>query len=405
MSIAALAYSGGLDTSYAVLALKRAGHDVVTVTVDTGGFDPKELAALEKRALRLGAIEHKTIDGRREVYDRFFSFVIRGNVLRGGVYPVAVGAERVVQAEGLIRVARDVGAQAVAHGCTAAGNDQVRFDVALATLAGELEILAPVRDGEVSREESTRTLAEAGVEIPAKTTRYSINAGLVGTTVGGGETHDPWTEIPAEAFAEAGARVDPDASERELRITFENGLPVAIDGETLDPLELVARLDALALPLGIGCGTHLGDTILGIKGRIGFVAPAATVLIEAHRELEKLVLTKRQADFKNRAGDYYGDLLHEGLYFDPVCRDLERLLESSQQCVSGDVRARLLRGRVEVTGVRSPHALMLDAARYGEESDLWQGRDASGFARIYGIPSRIAAERDTANKQKKEPRS
>ncbi|MHC4970852.1 MAG: argininosuccinate synthase [Planctomycetota bacterium] len=393
MPAAALAFSGGLDTSYAVIALRREGYDVVTVTADTGGFAPDELEAIRERSEALGAVRHVLVDARQEVYDRFFAWVIRGNVLRGGVYPVAVGAERHAQAEALVAAARDHGCEAVAHGCTAAGNDQVRFDVAVHALAPDLKLLAPVRAGMVKREESTAALREAGVDVPAGQTRYSINAGLVGTTVGGGETHDPWVEIPDEAYEAAGSTLDAGAAEHTLTIGFEEGLPVRLDGPPLPPLELLQRLDALARPLGVGRGVHLGDTILGIKGRIGFVAPAATVLISAHRELEKLVLTKRQLDLKNRAGAYYGDLLHEGLYLDPVCRDLERLLESSQARVEGDVRVRLRARGCDVLGVRSPHALVAGGALYGEQSELWDGRDAEGFAKLYGLAARLWEER------------
>jgi len=386
VAVAALAFSGGLDTSFAVLALKRAGFEVVTVTVDTGGFTPDELKSIEARARQLGALRHETIDGRRAVYERFFRYLVFGNVLRGGVYPVAVGAERFVQAEMLVKAAEEQGCKALAHGCTAAGNDQVRFDVALAALAPELEIIAPIRDDEVSREESTAALKEAGVEVDPQTTRYSINAGLVGTTIGGGETHDPWEAIPEEAWAQAGSVIDRKAPAKQVTIHFHKGIP---SGD----MHLVGELDAIAKPLGIGRGVHLGDTILGIKGRIGFVAPAATILIMAHRELEKLVMTKRQAQFKNAAGDYFGDLLHEGLYLDPVCRDIEALLDASQTRVTGDVRLRLRHGGVDLLGVRSPHSLVAKAGvRYGEESALWTGRDAAGFARIHGMASRIARE-------------
>ncbi|MFI5404048.1 MAG: argininosuccinate synthase [Planctomycetota bacterium] len=392
MAVAALAFSGGLDTSFAVLALRREGYDVVTVTVDTGGFTPEQLAAVAQRAKAVGAKRHVAVDARREIFDRFFSYILRGNVLRGGIYPVAVGAERQAQAEHLLRVAKAERAAAVAHGSTGAGNDQIRFDVALRALAPGLTVLAPIRSGGVAREESAKALEAVGVHVPAKTTRYSVNQGLVGTTVGGGETHDPWATIPEEAFAEAGSRIDPDAPEREIVIGFSKGLPSELDGAPLDPLDLMARLDAWARPLGIGRGVHLGDTILGIKGRIGFVAPAATILIAAHRELEKLVLTKRQRDVKDRAGSLYGDLLHEGLYLDPVCRDLERLLESSQERVTGDARVRLRRLGCDILGVRAPHALSVTGARYGEGSSLWDGRDAEGFAKIYGIASRLAEE-------------
>ncbi|MHC4939674.1 MAG: argininosuccinate synthase [Planctomycetota bacterium] len=394
MSLAALAFSGGLDTSYAVLALKREGYDVVTVTVDTGGFEPSELEAIEERAKALGVLDHVTIDGRQAVYDRFFRYLILGNVLRGRVYPVAVGAERFLQAEELAREADHRSCDVVAHGCTSAGNDQVRFDVALRALVPNLPIVAPVRDREVARAESTRALQEVGITIPPKTTRYSINAGLVGTTVGGGETHDPWETIPEDAYIEAGSRIDADASEQVVVIGFEKGMPVSLDGRQMGGLELIAELDARARPLGIGRGVHLGDTVLGIKGRIGFVAPAATVLIRAHHELEKLVLTKRQATFKDNAGAYYGDLLHEGLYLDPVCRDVEKLLESSQRNVTGEVRVHLRRGCFDVLGARSPHSLIGGGAVYGEESALWSGEDTRGFARIFGLPSRLARESD-----------
>jgi len=392
MAVAALAFSGGLDTSFAVLALIREGYDVVTVTVDTGGFTPDQLSAIAQRARAVGAKRHVAVDARRDVFDRFFANILRGNVLRGGVYPVAVGAERHVQAEHLLRVAREEGATAVAHGSTGAGNDQIRFDVALRALAPDLKLLAPIRSKGVAREEATKVLEAAGVPVAQKTTRYSVNAGLVGTTVGGGDTHDPWATIPEEAFEEAGSRLDPDAPEREITVGFSKGLPSALDGAAKDPLDLIARIDAMAKPLGIGRGVHLGDTILGIKGRIGFVAPAATILIAAHRELEKLVLTKRQRDVKDHAGSLYGDLLHEGLYLDPVCRDLERLLLSSQERVTGEARVRLRRLGCDVLGVRSPHALSSKGARYGEGSSLWDGRDAEGFARIYGIAARLAEE-------------
>ncbi len=392
MAVAALAFSGGLDTSFAVLSLRREGYDVVTVTVDTGGFTPEQLASIGQRARAAGARRHVAVDARREVYDRFFSFILRGNVLRGGIYPVAVGAERQVQAEHLLRVARAEGAQAVAHGSTGAGNDQIRFDVALRALAPDLKVLAPIRSGGVAREDAAKALEAAGLPVTRRATRYSVNQGLVGTTVGGGETHDPWATIPEEAYEEAGSRIDPDAPEREIVIGFSKGLPSELDGAPLDPLDLMERLDAWARPLGIGRGAHLGDTILGIKGRIGFVAPAATILIAAHRELEKLVLTKRQRDVKDRAGALYGDLLHEGLYLDPVCRDLERLLESSQQRATGEARVRLRRLGCDILGVRSPHALSVSGARYGEGTSLWDGRDAEGFARIYGIAARLSEE-------------
>ncbi|MDE2491582.1 MAG: argininosuccinate synthase [Elusimicrobia bacterium] len=385
-----LAFSGGLDTTFCAVWLKEElGADVVTATVDTGGFSAEELSAIAARAKELGAREHLTLDGRAEVFSRFAVPLIQGNVLRGRVYPLSVAAERVLQAELVARAARERGADGVCHGSTGAGNDQVRFDAVFSVLLPGVKVHTPIRDLGWSRAKESEYLAERGVTVPAKTTAYSVNAGLWGTTVGGGATHDPWCEIPDSAFPSS-AQAAP-AESRDAVVGFEKGVPVSLDGERMDGVALVAALHALGRAYGVGRGVHLGDTILGIKGRIAFEAPAPLMLIAAHAELEKLTLTRWQSFWKNHLADFYGQLLHEGLYFDPVMRDVEAMLASSQRAVTGEARLRLRPGRFEVTGVRSPHSLVAGAATYGETTALWSGAEAAGFAKLHSLPMALAA--------------
>jgi len=389
----ALAFSGGLDTSFAAVWLRvEKGVSVVTVTVDTGGVSADEAEKIRARAEELGVERHLHVDARRRVYDGFVSHLIRGNCLRGGVYPMAVGAERTAQAEAVTAAARETGADGVAHGSTGAGNDGVRFDAAFRALAPDLAVLAPIRDLGLSRDEEADYLEERGFAVDRATRLYSLNEGLWGVTIGGGETHDSWAEVPEEVFK----LTRREAREPEdLTISFENGLPTAIDGEGMDPLALIETLNRRAGRHGVGRGIHVGDTILGLKGRLAFEAPAAIVLITAHRELEKLVLTGRQLSLKSTLGETYGSLLHEGLWFDPVMRDIEAYLEKSQERVTGEARVRLADGSITVTGTRSPHTLLgRGGAVYGERGAGWTGEEAAGFARIYGLASELAAERD-----------
>lgn len=388
-----VAFSGGLDTSYMVAWLKDSGAErVVTVTVDTGGFDSEELSTIEKRSKELGADQHLTIDGKQETYDRVIKTLIQGNVLRGATYPLCVSAERIAQAEVLVRTALELGADAVAHGSTGAGNDQVRFDVAVRTLAPELAILAPIREQALSREQEATWLRSHGFNVEDKTSLYSINAGMWGVTIGGGETHDSWKSIPQEAYPNVVSPADAPPEGVEVTLSFEKGLPVSIDGKAMNGPELVDFLNSLGATHGVGRGVHTGDTILGIKGRIAFEAPAAMLLVGAHRELEKLVLTRWQQFWKEKMADFYGMLLHEAMFYDPVARDIEAMVASSQARVNGDVRLKLQQGIFEVQGTRSPHSLM-DAAKatYGETQSLWEGRDAEGFTKIYGLQGRLAA--------------
>ncbi len=384
----ALAFSGGLDTSYCVPRLAEQGWAVHTVYVNTGGASDADRDAIRRQAGAVGAVRHHEVDARAAVFDRFVTVLIQGNILRGEVYPLSVAAERTQQALSVLQVAREVGAAAVAHGSTGAGNDQVRFDIAFRVLAPDLEIVTPIRDEALTREKAVAYLEARGLPVPARAAAYSINAGLWGTTWGGGWTHDSWAGPPAELLDPPPGAPDP----RDLVLGWERGVPVSLDGAPLAGPDLVARLAALSAGFGLGRGIHVGETALGIKGRIGFEAGAALLLIGAHRELEKLVLTKWQSFWKDQLGRFYGDRLHEGHYFDPALRDIEALIRSSQERVTGETRIRLAPGRFQVTGARSPFSLMDPAvATYGEEHRLWTGDEARAFARIGAIPELLAA--------------
>jgi argininosuccinate synthase len=383
-----LAYSGGLDTSFLVAWLTREqGHTVTTLAIDCGGWSDAERAELERRALATGAVSHLCVDARDELYRRVLRWLIAGNVRRGEVYPLSVGAERGLQAEILAREALARGFDAVAHGCTAAGNDQVRFEAALATLAPELAVLAPVRDLGWSRDEQRAWLEKNGLPLPPSGGRYSVNAGLWGLTIGGRELLTSWGSLPEEAWCwTRGA-----AGEGVFVVGFERGEPVSLDGEALAPVALIERLNERAGALGVGRGYHLGDTVLGIKGRVAFEAPAAEVLLAAHRELEKLVLTEEQRSAKDQLGDQYGRRLHQGLFHDPFQRDVEALFASAQERVSGRARVRVRGGAALVEGVDSPFSLMSASdAKYGESAASGSDpRAALGYARILAEPARL----------------
>lgn len=389
-----LAFSGGLDTSFCVPFLRETtGEEVITVTINTGGLTASDLESLPLRSAELGAKQHVTIDGRSELFDDLLSYLIKGNVLRGGVYPLCVGPERVVQARLIVVYARSIGARQIAHGSTGAGNDQVRFDVAMRVLGDDLEVITPIRDGGLSREQTTAFLKERGFQVDESTTAYSINRGLWGTTIGGRETLTSYQPLPEQAYPDTTpAEKAPDDSE-VLEVGFAAGIPSSLGGVDMDPVALIETLNVVGGRHGVGRDIHVGDTILGIKGRIGFEAPAASVLIAAHRELEKIVLTKWQRYQKDHLADFYGMLLHEGQYFDPVMRDIEAMIDSSQQRVSGTVHVRLLKGRVTVEGCTSPYSMFdQTVATYGETNALWDGRDAEGFSSIAGVQAFLAAK-------------
>ncbi len=382
-----LAFSGGLDTSFCVPWLKDTyGRPVITVTVDTGGIDAAAAKSLAERARLLGAIEHHQIDAREAYFEQVLKFLIMGNVRRGSLYPLCVGAERVLQAQTIAQMALKLNTKMVAHGCTAAGNDQVRFEVALRTLAPDLEIIAPVRDRAFKRPEQLQYLQEHRLPIPPFGGAYSVNRGLWGVTIGGKETLTSSGTIPEDAWVlSKDAFSQPRAAERH-RIGFEQGVPASLDGAKLSAVLIIEKLESIAGPFGIGRGIHLGDTVIGTKGRVAFEAPAAEVLLNAHRELEKLVLTGKQARIKETLAQPYGDLVHEGQHLDPVCRDIEALLLSSQARVTGEVSVLLRPGSMFVEGVTSPYSLMAASKGvYGESAGEWTPTDALGYSKMLAL--------------------
>ena len=387
-----LAFSGGLDTSFCVLYLREQGYEVSTVTVDTGGFDSNELKRIAALSPKLGARDHHTLDARGELFDKYLRYLVYGNVLRGQLYPLSVSAERVCQAAAVVDLAKRLGATALAHGSTGAGNDQVRFDVAFRVLAPEFELITPIRELALSRTDELRYIRERGFDFPEKTAHYSVNEGMWGTSVGGRETLNSWSALPQAAFP--GGEIDYSAlPPRQIKLAFRQGVPSAIGDQAFDPVTLIGELNAMGRRYGIGRGVHLGDTILGIKGRVGFEAPAAHLLIGAHRELEKLTLTGKQLFWKESLGNLYGQLMHEGHFFDPLARDLEAFLASSQAHVTGEVELTLYPRGFAVDGVRSPFSLMdAKVASYGEANRLWSGAEAAGFAKLYGVQQMLALQ-------------
>jgi argininosuccinate synthase len=382
-----LAFSGGLDTSFCVPWLKDTyGRPVITVTVDTGGIDAAAAKSLAERAKLLGAIEHHQIDAREAYFNQVLKFLIMGNVRRGNLYPLCVGAERVLQAQTIAQMALKLKTKMVAHGCTAAGNDQVRFEVALRTLAPDLEIIAPVRDRAFKRPEQLEYLQEHQLPVPPFGGAYSVNRGLWGVTIGGKETLTSQGTIPDDAWVlSKDAFAQPRAAERH-RIGFEQGVPASLDGAKLSAVAIIEKLESIAGPFGIGRGIHLGDTVIGTKGRVAFEAPAAEVLLNAHRELEKLVITGKQARIKETVAQPYGDLVHEGQHLDPVCRDIEALLVSSQARVTGEVNLLLRPGSMFVEGVTSPYSLMAASKGvYGESAGEWTPTDALGYSKMLAL--------------------
>jgi argininosuccinate synthase len=383
-----LAFSGGLDTSFCVPWLAETyGRPVVTLTVDTGGIDEATARTLGERSQALGAVAHHLVDARPAYFEQVIKYLVMGNVRRGGLYPLCVGAERVLQAQTVAQWARQLGTDVVAHGSTAAGNDQVRFEVALRTLAPGLEILAPVRDRAFKRPEQLAYLERHRLPVPPFGAAYSVNRGLWGTTIGGKETLVSDGCIPDSAWVltrEAFSHPQPPGRHT---VGFEEGIPCSLDGRAMDPASLIEAVEALGAGYGIGRGIHLGDTIIGFKGRVAFEAPAAEILLTAHRELEKLVLSARQARLKDSLAGPYGDLVHEGQHLDPVCRDIEAFFVSTQQRVTGEVHLLLRPGSVFVEGVASAWSLMkASKGAYGESAGEWTAAEAHGFSKMLALP-------------------
>ena len=383
-----LAFSGGLDTSYCVKYLsKEKGMEVYSAIVNTGGFSPEELQDIERRAYDLGVTHHTTLDAINDYYEQCIRFLIYGNILKNNTYPLSVSAERVFQAVAIAEYAGTVEADAIAHGSTGAGNDQVRFDMIFDIMAPGTKIITPIRDQQLSREAEVEYLQAAGVDWNWEKAQYSINKGLWGTSVGGKETLNSWDSLPESAYPTQLENQEP----QEVELTFEKGQLVAVGGKAYEhPVQAIQALDQLASPYAIGRDTHVGDTIIGIKGRVGFEAAAPLIIIKAHHLLEKHVLSKWQQYWKEQLANWYGMLLHEGQYLEPVMRNIESFLEETQETVSGTVRVRLLPYRFEVLGSRSEHDLMASKfGTYGEMNKGWSGEDVKGFTKILGNSSKI----------------
>ncbi len=383
-----LAYSGGLDTSYCVKYLsKEKGLEVHAVIVDTGGFSNEELKTVEEKAYFLGAKSFTIIRAVEEYYDRCIRYLIYGNVTRNNTYPLSVSAERMFQALAVAKHAKEIGAKIVAHGSTGAGNDQVRFDLVFNTLGDDLTIITPIRDMKLSRQEEIEYLKKHGVNLSWEKAQYSINQGLWGTSVGGKETLTSNEALPESAYP---SQLKKEGSET-VTLTFEKGELQGVNGKQFaHPTFAIQHLQSLAAPYAIGRDTHVGDTIIGIKGRVGFEAAAPMIIIKAHHLLEKHVLTKWQQYWKEQLANWYGMLLHEGQYLDPVMRNIETFLEDTQSNVSGKVMVSLLPYRFELQGIESKYDLMNNAfGSYGEMNKNWSGEDVRGFTKILGNQSLI----------------
>ena len=398
-----LAYSGGLDTSFCVPWLRETyNRPVITVCINTGGLDAAAAQSLEDRAMELGAQEHILVEARQQFFDRVLRFLIAANARRGHLYPLCVGAERGIQATLLAELARERGSTTVAHGCTAAGNDQVRFEVALRTVQPNLEVLAPVRDQSFVRSEQVKYLQDHNLPMPPSGGDYSINRGLWGVTIGGIETLDSLNTIPESEWVLSANAFEQAKQPEELHIEFLQGMPVALNGTKMDPVALIEALETIGGAFGIGRGIHVGDTVLGTKGRVAFEAPAADLLLTAHRELEKLTLSALQARVKDSLAASYGDFVHEGKQLDPACRDIEAFLLSSQQQVSGEVKFMLRPGNAFVEGVSSPYSLMAATKGvYGEAAGEWTPQDALGYSRVLALPGILQSRATQSGNNKK----
>ncbi len=381
-----LAYSGGLDTSYCAVSFSKQGFDVHAVSVNTGGFTQEEIKNIEEKAYAMGVTTYQNIDAIDIYYDKVVKYLIYGNVLKNNTYPLSVSAERIIQAIEIIEYAKSIGAKYIAHGSTGAGNDQVRFDLIFQTLAPEIEILTPIRDNALTRQEEIDYLVANGVDMSWEKAKYSINKGLWGTSVGGEETLTSYQALPEEAYP---SQLEKEGSEK-VTLTFSKGELVAVNGKQDSAVINIEKLNDLASAYAIGRGIHVGDTIVGIKGRVGFEAAAATIIIKAHHLLEKHTLTKWQLQHKDYMANWYGTHLHEGLFLDPVMRDLEAFLENGQKQVSGDVIVTLKPYHFSLDGIKSDNDLMsAKFGSYGEENKGWTADDAKGFIKIYGNQSKI----------------
>lgn len=376
-----LAFSGGLDTSFCVKYLSEdRGFDVYSVLVDTGGFSEEDLKSIEQNAYSLGVKKHTTIDKTEAYYNECIKYLIFGNILKNNTYPLSVSAERIFQAVAVAEYAREIGANAIAHGSTGAGNDQVRFDMAFRIIAPDAEIITPIRDLKLSREAEIEYLIKKGVERPWHKSTYSINKGLWGTSVGGKETLTSDQYLPEDAWPTPVSKTEPE----RISLQFEKGEVIGLNDTIYDsPVQVIQQLTEIAQPFGIGRDIHVGDTIIGIKGRVGFEAAAPIILIKAHHTLEKHVLTEQQLYWKEQLANWYGTLLHKGQFIEPVMRNIETFLTDTQKHVTGKVFVYLAPHRFHIEGITSPYDLMSPVfGSYGEMNNAWSGEDVKGFSKI-----------------------
>jgi len=383
-----LAYSGGLDTSFCLKYLTEdKGFEVHTVLVNTGGFSEAELNFTEKRALEFGATTHVNLNVEKEYYEKCIKYMVYGNILKNGTYPLSVSSERTIQATAVVEYAQSIGATHIAHGSTGAGNDQIRFDIVIKILAPEIQIITPIRDLKLSREQEISYLKEHGIDLDYKKLAYSINKGLWGTSVGGKETLTSKNPLPDEAYPSQPTK---DGSE-QLVLSFNKGELCKVNGISFEnPVDAIRQVESIASAYAVGRDIHVGDTIVGIKGRVGFEAAAPLVIIKAHHVLEKHTLSKWQMYWKEQLGNWYGMLLHEAQYLEPVMRDIERFLESTQSHVTGDVFVGLAPYRFNIEGIESVYDLMTsDFGDYGEANKQWTADDVRGFTHILGMSSSI----------------
>jgi len=382
-----VAYSGGLDTSYCVKYLQNELNlEVHSVLVNTGGFSTEELAVVEAKAYEMGVISHINHNILEKYYQKAIRFMVYGNVLKNNTYPLSVSAERVFQAIEVVEYAKKIKAKYIAHGSTGAGNDQVRFDMIFQTLAPEIEIITPIRDLKLSRQEEIAYLKENGVDYPWEKAKYSINKGIWGTSVGGVETLTSHLPLPEEAYPSQLQKTDP----TNIKLHFKKGQIVGLNDEFDTSVNTILKIEAIASKYAIGRDIHVGDTIVGIKGRVGFEAAAAVITIKAHHLLEKHVLSKWQQNLKEQLGSWYGTLLHDGQYFEPAMRNIEAFLESSQETVTGEVFVTLKPYHFSLNGIESKHDLMKSKfGEYGETNKAWTADDAKGFIKILGTPNKI----------------
>ena len=391
-----LAYSGGLDTSYCLKMLSNEGYDVHAVSINTGGFSANQIKEQEKNAYAIGATTYCSINALKSFYEKIVKYLIFGNVLKNNTYPLSVSSERIIQAIEIIEYAKSINAKFIAHGSTGAGNDQIRFDLIFQVLAPDIEIITPIRDKQLSREMEIQYLKSQGINFSWKKAQYSINQGLWGTSVGGNETLTSIQSLPENAFPNQLIKTSPS----KVILSFKFGELVALNGKSGNPINLIQKLQEIAKDYAIGRDIHVGDTIIGIKGRVGFEAAAPIIIIKAHHLLEKHTLSKWQQFQKEQLSNFYGMLLHEGQYLDEVMRNIESFLENSQSKVNGEVYINLLPFRFELDGIKSPNDLMNDDfGSYGEINKSWSVDEAKGFIKISSISNKIYYQTNIKDKK------